>query len=119
MQEYGKPLPFTPWHRLEVRNAIRLAVWQREIQSFQAKAQLRQIDTDLREETLLVHANIDWIDVLRAAEKLSAVHATNLGCRSYDIFHVAAALWMRAKNFATLDARQRTMANAVGLTVLP
>ncbi len=29
IEDYGQALLFTPWHRLEVRNAIRLAVWQK------------------------------------------------------------------------------------------
>ena len=37
------PLPFTRWHRLEVRNAMRLAVFHRAIESIQAKAQLGQL----------------------------------------------------------------------------
>jgi len=46
MQRYGEPLPFTPWHRLEARNAIRLAVFHKLIDSTQSKTQLKQMDVD-------------------------------------------------------------------------
>jgi hypothetical protein len=34
MQRQGEPLPFTSWHRLKVRNAIRLAIFHRLIDFF-------------------------------------------------------------------------------------
>ena len=119
MERYGRALPFTPWHRLEVRNAIRLAVFQRIIDAVQAKTQLKQLDTDLKEEVLLTHTAIDWIGVLRAAEKLGAAHNETVGCRSADLFHVAAASEAGCDTFLTLDDKQAAMAKTAGLTVEP
>jgi hypothetical protein len=119
MQRYGHSLPFTPWHRLEVRNAIRLAVFQKAIDSALARIQLKQLDTDLREETLLAHTPIDWTGVLREAEKLGALYNEVLGCRSADLFHVAAATQTGCNTFLTLDERQTAMAKAARLTVKP
>ena len=117
MQQHGAALPFTPWHRLEVRNAIRLAVFHRAIDSQQGKTQLKQLDADLREESLIVHAPIDWVAVLREAEKLGAAHNEAVGCRSADLFHVAAAIEWDADHFLTFDERQKKMAKAAGLTI--
>ena len=119
MERYGEALPFTPWHRLEVRNAVRLAVFQKVIDAFQAKTQLKQLDTDVKEEALLTHTAIDWTDVLREAEKLGAAHSETIGCRSADLFHVAAAREIGCDTFLTLDDRQTAMAKAAGLTVKP
>jgi hypothetical protein len=119
MERYGRALPFTPWHRLEVRNALRLAVWQKVIESSSAKTQLKQLDTDLKEEALLVHATIDWIDVLREAENLGAAHNATIGCRSADLFHVAAARELGCDTFFTFDDKQTAMARAARLTVKP
>lgn len=117
MRQQGVALPFTPWHRLEVRNAIRLAVFHRAIDERQGKTQLKQIEADLREETLIVHAPIDWVTVLREAEKLGATHNESIGCRSSDLFHIAAAVEWGADHFLTFDERQKKMARAAGLTV--
>lgn len=117
MQQHDAPLPFTPWHRLEVRNAIRLAVFHRAIDSHQAKTQLKQIEADLRDESLIVHTPIDWVTVLREVEKLGAAHNESIGCRSGDLFHIAAAAEWGADYFLTFDERQKKMAKAVGLTV--
>ena len=115
MQRHGEALPFTPWHRLEVRNAIRLALFHRLIDPQQSKTQLKQVDADLRAETLIVHTPIDWISVLRVAEKLGASHNETIGCRSADLFHIAAALEGKAERFLTFDERQKKMARAAGL----
>ena len=119
IERYGQALPFTLWHRLEVRNAIRLAVCQNLIDSVQAKTQLKQIDADLKEEALLVHQAIDWTDVLREAEKLGANHNQTIGCRSADLFHIAAARQLGCEQFLTFDIKQTAMAKAVGLAVKP
>jgi hypothetical protein len=117
MQRHGKPLPFTAWHQLETRNAIRLAVFHKLIDSTQSKTQLKQMDADLRNETLLVHTPVDWVALLREAEKLGAAHAEDSGCRSGDLVHVAAAMELGFDLFLTFDKRQRKMAKAAGLSV--
>ena len=117
MQRHGEPLPFTPWHRLEARNAIRLAVFHKLIDSTQSKTQLKQMEVDLHDETLLVHTPVDWVAMLREAEKLGAAHAEDFGCRSGDLVHVAAAAELGFDLFLTFDERQRKMAKAAGLSV--
>lgn len=117
MQSRGAPLPFTPWHRLEVRNAIRLAVFHKLMDAVQGKSQIKQIDLDLRDESLLVHTPVDWVAVMRAAEKLGAVNTENIGCRSGDLLHVAAAVELNVELFLTFDERQKKMARAAGLAV--
>lgn len=117
MRQHGATLPFTPWHRLEVRNAIRRAVFHHVIDSNQGRTQLRQVEADLRAETLIVHTPIDWVTVLRGAEKLGAMHNEAIGCRSADLFHIAAAVELGAGHFLTFDGRQERMAKAVGLSV--
>lgn len=117
MERHATALPFTPWHRLEVRNALRLAVFHGAIASHQCRSQLRQLDADLREETLVTHTPVDWISILREAEKIGAVRNERLGCRSGDLFHVAAAIDLKAELFLSLDDRQRKMAGAAGLNV--
>ena len=117
MHRQGEPLPFTPWHRLEVRNAIRLAVFHQLIDAVQSKTQLKQVDLDLRDESLLVHTPVDWVAVLHEAEKLGGANTENIGCRSGDLLHVAAAVELNVELFLTFDERQKKMAKAAGLTV--
>ena len=117
MRRNGQALPFTPWHRMEVRNAIRLAVFHRAIDSHQGKTQLKQLEIDLRAESLVVHTPVDWVAVLREAEKWGAACNESIGCRSGDLFHVGSALEWRADLFLTFDERQKKMAKAAGLVL--
>ena len=119
MERHRKALPFTPWHRLEVRNAIRLAVCHKLIDAAQRKAQLRQLDSDLKNEMPLIHQPIDWTDTLRAADELGVSHNEAIGCRSADLFHVAAAIVMGCDTFLTFDQKQIATAKAAGLAVKP
>jgi predicted nucleic acid-binding protein len=117
VERYGRALPFTPWHRLEVRNALRLAVFQGVIDPFQCKTQLNQLETDLKDEMLLIHAAIDWTDVLRCAEKLGKVNTQTIGCRSADLFHVATAKATGHNYFLTFDEKQAALARKASLAV--
>ena len=67
----------------------------------------------------MTHTPVDWTDVLREAEKLGAAHNERLGCRSADLFHVAAASQARCDTFLTLDDKQAALAKAAGLAVKP
>jgi predicted nucleic acid-binding protein len=106
------PLPFTPWHRLEVRNAIRCASGQA-----QAKAAIQLLDGDLRERTVVAHHGVDWTDCLRKAEELSRDFNPGVGASSPDLFHVACAMELGLTEFLSFDETQTRLAKAAGLRV--
>jgi hypothetical protein len=116
MERYGKGLPFTPCHRLEVRNAIRLAVFHGAIDAGRAKRQLKQIDTDLKEQALLMHTRIDWTEILREAEKLGASHSKPSAVAARTSF-LAAARHTGCDTFLTFDVKQAAMALAAAMKV--
>lgn len=118
MQRLRDPLPFTPFHRHELRNGIRLRVFRREIGVEQRKAAFHEIDSDL-EGSVLVHTPIPWTDTFRKAEELAAAHTETLGVRSFDLMHVGLALALGASEFLTFDVRQASLARAAGLKVKP
>jgi predicted nucleic acid-binding protein len=118
MQRACEALPFTPLHRHELRNAVRLRVFRREITVEQRKEALREVDADLA-DAILAHTTIPWTDTFREAENLAAAHTENLDVRSFDLLHVALAITLGAKEFLTFDARQATLAKAAGLKVKP
>jgi len=118
MIRLAEPLPFNPLHRLEVRNAGRLAVKRREISPEGRKAGFALIEEDLR-AGILVHEPIAWADALRRAETLSAKHTERTGSRAADILHIAIALEAGADRFLTFDVDQAALAKAEGLKVRP
>lgn len=118
MSRQTEPLPFNPLHRLEVRNAFRLAVKLGRITRRQRSEALEEIEVDLR-EGFLVPVAIPWTEIMRRAETLSAKNTEILGNRAADIMHVAAALESGAETLLSFDLVQRALAKAEGLTVKP
>jgi len=116
LQSARQPLPFTPLHRLEVRNAIRLRVFRGEITPDQRQQAFQEIESDLA-GAVLEHIAVPWVDTLREAEDLAAKHAEKLGVRSMDLLHVGLAVTLRAADFFSFDTRQAALAKAAGLSV--
>ena len=114
LQRLRGPLPFTPFHRHELRNGLRLRVFRREITVEQRKEAFRAIESDL-EENILTHTPLPWTDTFREAETLAASHTETMGVRSFDLLHVGLALALGATDFLTFDARQAALAKAAGL----
>lgn len=112
------PLAITPFHRLELRNALRLAVFRGYITDEECSRLLDMIEADIQ-GGVLVETPVAWADVYANAESLSAAHTPHLGTRAFDILHVAAASTLGVKAFFTFATRQKTLAQKAGMTVRP
>lgn len=110
------PLVFTPLIRHELRNALRLCVFRRQITAAQRESALHEMEADAEAGVLHV-APVDWPKAFVHAEKLGRGQTEALGTRGMDVLHVASALALRAKRFATFDERQRQLAELAGLDV--
>jgi predicted nucleic acid-binding protein len=115
MEEFREALPYTPQHRLEVRNAVRLRVWSKRLTVIDRARAFREIEADLDSELFLIHRSIDHTNAYRHAEKIGATHNESIGARSSDLFHVAVALELGFKRFLTFDQKQLELARSVGL----
>ena len=118
LQRARQPLPFTPLHRHELRNAIRLRVFRGEITPEQRKLAFQEIESDLA-DSILAHTPIPWTDTFRESEALAVAHTEKLGVRSIDLLHVGLALAVKASEFLTYDTRQAALAKVAGLKVKP
>jgi len=116
MRRQTLALPFTWLHQLELRNALRLRVFRREITVAQREASLNMVLADLATGVLAV-ASPAFPDVMIEAERLSALHSEKLGTCSLDIVHVASALVLGSASFLTFDRRQAALARVSGLKV--
>ncbi len=115
---FRTPLALTPFQELEIRNALRLKQSRGELTEPEARAALADFEADIAAGRYQRPA-CDLMAVFARAESLSAAHAVTTKCRSLDTLHVAAALETGGREFASLDTRQRAMAQAAGLRVLP
>jgi len=112
------PLPCTGLHRLEMRNALALGIFRHILTGAQVGAAWSDIERDLRSGRL-VPQPVNWSPVYRAAAKWAAVHCSTIGCRSLDVLHVTLAKKLNVTEFYTFDARQKSLALALGMTVKP
>jgi len=116
MQRQALPLPITWLHQLELRNALRLRVFRREITARERDASLNMMLADLAAGAL-AGAAPDLGETMIEAERLSALHSERLGTRSLDVLHVAAAVVLGRQEFLSFDRRQANLARAAGLRV--
>ena len=108
------PVLLTPLTEHELRNAIRLCVFRRQITTAQREKALHDLENDKAAGVLHV-APLDWPKALKHAEALGRRHTEGLGARGMDILHVASALALKAERFVTFDQRQRELARLAGL----
>jgi len=116
LAETASALLFTPFHRLEFRTAVRVRVFQGSMTPDQLKVALRNNEADLS-DGVLRHTPLAWTEVLREAERLGEAHLTETGVRSGDLFHIASAVVLEAREFVTFDQRQTALARRAGLKV--
>ena len=124
LEDHGKPLPFTPLHRLEFRNAVRLYAFRPEALTGKPVLDhhgvilvLRDNEQDLASGQMIYPAAIPWTEALREADRLSSSHTEQNGYRALDLLHVATALALGAKTFFTYDLRAAALARSAGLKV--
>jgi predicted nucleic acid-binding protein len=72
-----------------------------------------------RTDGILVRCVVEKEAYSRRALELSKRHAAEIQCRTLDILHVALALETETPYFVSFDRRQRQLAQAVRLKVLP
>lgn len=112
------PLDFTGFHRLELRNALSLAVFQQRLTPAESLAAWQEIEQDLASGLLVAKPDV-WEKLVPEAESLAEQHTPVIGSRSLDIVHVAAATVLGATDFCTFDTRQSKLAQLAGLQVQP
>ena len=112
------PLPLVHLQEAEVRNALRLKLYRRELTTATLKGALALLDEDIREGRF-ERPEYSTSAVYRRVETLSHRYASTTGARTLDILHVATALEIGAVRFVSFDHRQRAVAKKAGLKVLP
>jgi predicted nucleic acid-binding protein len=113
-----EPLPLTPLAMLELRNAFNRAVQRQRITVAERNALWQDVEADIA-SGFLVLTSITSAELHEKARQLSDRYTPELGTRSLDLLHVAAALNLKAKVFFSFDERQRQTAAREGLKVKP
>lgn len=109
-------VPVTHHGRVELVNAMALAVFRRDIAAADLAGALADLDDDFAAGRL-VQADVLWRRALDRAADRSRAHTPGLGTRSLDVLHVACALELACTVFVAHDGRHAALAKAVGLRV--
>lgn len=118
LDEIGEPFAYSHLHELEIPNAIRLKRFRGEITKTQEISAIRIFLSDV-DAGRFERISYDLAAVFMRAEHLSVKYSGEVGSRSLDLWHVAAALEAGCSTFVSYDARQRSVASHCGLKVLP
>ncbi len=120
--ELDTPLPYTRLLEFEFLQSIELQVWlhasdrTRGYSRRAADLMIADWESDVAAGlNVLVPADSDL--VLDLARNLSRQRAAAGGHRTLDILHVATAVHLQAGTFLTFDARQKALAEHLGLKV--
>ncbi len=111
-------IPYTLLNELEFMNSIRRGLGDGSIDQSEHDAIVREIAGD-EADGLIERVSLNQIKLYERALDLSRKHTRTLACRSLDILHVASAIILGARRFASFDIRQRRLAEAVGLALAP
>ncbi len=114
--KFKPPCILTPLHRLELTTAWHLKVFRKEVSLTAAAQAASDLQADINGGVWLMPP-LDFEEVFACAERLSRVHAPQLGTRTLDILHVAAAVELGATHFVTGDKRQAALGKAAGMKV--
>jgi predicted nucleic acid-binding protein len=122
----GRPgMFYLPLHSLEVANAVRQRAFhiRRSAPASERAVIKREMETALSVLSKLVarrvffESSVDMDSAIELARNLSAKHTERLGCRGFDLLHVALALELECEAFLTADRIQGALARAEGLEV--
>ena len=113
----GDPLLVTHHGKVELINGIGLAAYRGIISDKVHNAAMSALDDDFTQGRYK-QGDVLWRATLKRAVELSRKHTRSIGCRSLDILHVASAMELEFKHFATFDIRQQQLARAAGLKII-
>jgi hypothetical protein len=117
--------PWTLVHQIEFPNSLWHAVFdgrnreQTFIDETQVLAILADYEEQLKRRETFRMAVLENALLLHQTRRLSDRHTAKHGFRSLDIMHVAQAIILNCKHFASFDAKARQLAAMEGLKLLP
>ncbi|MFP4563512.1 MAG: type II toxin-antitoxin system VapC family toxin [Spirochaetia bacterium] len=113
VSDNAAPLPIWDLHIIEFHNALKLKVFRDELNEKEA-LHLSLLFKERKKAKIYYTPELDREDHTELCISYTAFTA-EIGCRSLDIMHVAAASIFRADRFLTFDVKQAELADKAGL----
>jgi predicted nucleic acid-binding protein len=117
VQSHHPTFFLTPFGEAEFTNGIELRLFQGQW----TPPEVRSVLDDFRSDVGAGVIRLEELppEVWPLTMTLSRRHSAKLGTRTLDVLHVASALILKPDVFLTFDDRQRKLARAEGMRVLP
>ncbi len=116
-KKIADPHLVTHYGRVEMTNGIGLAAYHGIITDKIHDAAMAALDDDFAQGRYRP-GDVLWRAILKRAGELRRNRTRSIGCRSLDIVHVASAVELEFKHFATFDVRQQQLAKAASLKII-
>ena len=117
--KFKEAVPFTLWCETEVKHGLQRVLADKKLSPSEHDAIVRQLHDDIA-DGIFIRPSLNEGNVHQKAQELSKKHTPAMpALRTLDILHVASALALGAKGFASFDIRQRELAAAEGLHLHP
>lgn len=110
----ARPLILTSWQQFEFENACQLRLFRQDSSRADLDTAAAQLAEDIS-QGMVISTTLTLATVLSEARQLTSRHTALIGCRAFDIFHVAAAVQLKASRFLSFDTKQLKLAQAAGL----
>jgi predicted nucleic acid-binding protein len=114
----AEQLLYNALHELEIVSALEGKVFRREATPQQVAETLEHIRADIN-AGVLIESVIEWPTAFRLATSLAEDNGSRTRVRAIDTLHCAIAQSLGARAILTTDVRQRALAQAMNLSVLP
>jgi predicted nucleic acid-binding protein len=113
----GEPSIFSDFQQAELITALHCKVGRKEITAADASAVEARIRSEIK-AGVLAWQEPAWKRIFTRTTQLAQSHGATTLCRTLDAMHVSIALASGAKQPATLDKRQASLATLAGLIVV-
>jgi predicted nucleic acid-binding protein len=110
-------IPFHSLHHSECTTALELKAFRGECSREQSARALADVEDDLA-NLVLLPVDIDWGAAWRVCREMARAFAAETGCRTLDTLHIACARSLAIRGIVTTDARQRQLAERVGMRAI-
>jgi hypothetical protein len=80
-----EPLPFTAFHRVELRNALSLALYQQRVTLAEVQAAWQEVENDIVTGLLVPRGGL-WHRIMVEAEAAALSYTPAIGSRTLDIW---------------------------------
>lgn len=114
LRNLGRPLILSAFNDYEIRAALLFSEHRGELARGEASVCLSEYESDLRRGRFRL-ATVSVESVLTRANQLAGSFIPTHGARSFDLLHVASALFLEADSFLTFDRIQQKIAIAQGM----